>query len=85
MTAEEISQKSGIAYARVVEISHMTTWENLPLRVIERFSQACGVNLLAPKEQFKFLRRCKRVYLNNATPQQRQMIARLLANLHMTQ
>lgn len=81
MTEQEICEHSGLSRERVVQISHLSTWSGLPLSVIESFSHACRVDLLAPSEHLRFLRRRKRVYLERTTAAQRRMLARLMAEL----
>ena len=78
MTTKEIATQSGLSLERVVQISNLRTWSSVPLGAIESFSRACGVNLLAPSEQIKFLRRRKRAYFFRATPSQRRMLGRLM-------
>lgn len=84
MTEDEICKRSGLSRDRVVQVSHMRSWGPLPLSVIEAFSQACGVNLLAPKKHVRFLKRTKMGYIDRATPGQRGMLKRLLTDLDVT-
>jgi hypothetical protein len=84
MTVSEICEKSGLSRPAVIRISRLASWRDLPLGISEHFSSACGVNLLAPGQQLKFLRRRKRKYWERANPEQRKMIARLLTNLNVT-
>lgn len=81
MTTVELSAASGLTRERVTQISGLPSWEHLPLRDIEAFSRACGVNLLAPHEQRKFLRRRKRAYLERAAAGQRKLLARLIRGM----
>ena len=81
MTVQEICDRSQLCRMRVIQISKLSSWSSLPVEDVQAFSEACGVNLLAPAEQLKFLRRRKRAYLERATAGQRRMLARIMATL----
>jgi hypothetical protein len=80
MSHEDIARASGLSSARVRQISVLRTWENLPLRTIEAFAAACGVDLLRPGRIRKFAKQKRLVFLTRATHAQRKMYARLTAH-----
>lgn len=43
ITDEEISQRSGIPLSEVKSISWLVNWDDVPLRRVRAFSEACGV------------------------------------------
>lgn len=79
MSHQDVATKAGMARSYVVKISHLDRWDDLPLKTIQAFSTACGVNLLAPGRQIAFTRRRKMAYIANGHASQRKMFARLLS------
>ena len=61
----------------VIKISKLDRWDSLPLRVVEAYTHACGVNLLNPSKSLEIVRR-RMVFISRASAVQRKMYARLL-------
>ena len=84
LSNQDISDASGLARSTVVKISKLDRWDNLPLKTIEAFTRACGVDLLAPKRSLYIIRKRAMDYTRNANHQQRKMYQRLLKGLGAT-
>lgn len=81
MTNTDIATVAGMSRALVSKIAAMSSWENVTLSAAQRFSLACGVNLLSPCKQVRFWRRRSLHYQKNATSAQRRMMDRIVRNL----
>ena len=57
MSLHEIAKASGLSYGAVMRLSTKKTWANVPPAIIDRFSKACGVDMLRPSRTRKYLRR----------------------------
>ena len=78
MTHEDIAAVCGMSKRAILELSKKTTWENVTVNTMTKFSEACGVNLLRPSAAVKsFLRSSS--YMVNAKPKQRVMFRRLMS------
>jgi hypothetical protein len=81
-TTRELAVRSGIPRSTVHQISCKDNWDSVPLGLIERFTTACGVNLLAHKRHRQNLKNRLRGMSNLARrvkPTQRKLLQRLLA------
>lgn len=79
MSNSEIAKISGLARSTVNKLSHMRDWNHVTCATVQRFTTACGVDLLRPKEAItKFKRAKKLVYTSKGQPAQRRMYDRLL-------
>jgi hypothetical protein len=79
MSHRDIAKASGLPKTKVAELSLKKSWKGVPIDVVVRFSSACGVNLLKTGETRKYVRRYKRVHLQNATPAQKKFFIRLFS------
>lgn len=77
LSVRELAQLSGLSKSTVAELSLKRSWTGVPIDTVVRFSRACGVNLVAPREARKYLRRARRVHIENANPQQKRFFLRL--------
>jgi hypothetical protein len=50
-----IAERAGLSYGTVRRLSLKKTWANEPLKKIEAFSAACGVNLLRQRRKLFYL------------------------------
>lgn len=79
MSYRDIAARSKLSKTRVIQISKLDRWDDLPVRVVEAFSLACGVNLLKPDVH---LRRRRLVdYPAKGNLAQRRMYDRLMREL----
>ena len=81
MSNLDIAQKSGLSRATVDRISQLDRWDSLRVGTVQRFSIACGVDLLAPGDQKKFIARSRLDYMDRTSPAQRRMMARIISDL----
>lgn len=81
MSTRDIAAVSGLSSSAVDKISKLTTWVTVGVGTMQKFSLACGVNLMATSRQKEFLRRRALVYMENSTPAQKKMYANLQAIL----
>lgn len=80
-TTRQIALRSGIPRSTVHQISLKETWDSVPLGLIERFTMACGVNLVAHKRHRQNLKnRLQRMHrlAKTVQPSQRKLLQRLL-------
>jgi hypothetical protein len=77
MSHRDLAAASGLSKTKVAELSLRRSWEGVPIDVVEAFSKACGVDLLRPGRTWEYLRRYKRVHLQNATPAQKEFFKRM--------
>lgn len=62
VTDQEIADASGLSISTVCWLSKLKLWDTISLDTIERFSTACGVNLLHTARHVDFLKRRKKVH-----------------------
>jgi hypothetical protein len=79
MSHRDIAKASGLPKTKVAELSLKKSWKGVPIDVVVRFSSACGVDLLRSKKTLSYIRRAKRVHLQNATPAQKKFFIRLFS------
>lgn len=70
----DLARESKLSRSYVAVLSRKRTWKGIPIDVVERFSSACGVNLMAPSKTREFLKRAKKEHLQNASGAQRKFI-----------
>lgn len=74
MSHDEIAQRSGLSKSMVSTISRMRSWEHLSLSTVDRFSQACGVNLLKPNLTRRYIRTRKLAHvMSTQSPNQSRL------------
>jgi hypothetical protein len=73
----EIAKLSGISKSLVADLSLKTTWRNVSAGVIEKFTVACGVDLLRPWKTVAQLRHSKQYWITRAGPQQKAMLMKI--------
>lgn len=67
----ELSALSGLSYGAVRRLSLKRTWGNTPPAIIERFTEACGVDVLHPHRKIQYLKQTltrPNAYKNLASP-----------------
>lgn len=57
LSLHEIAKASGLSYGAVRRLSLKTTWGNVPPVIIDKFTDACGVDILHPKRLIQYLQR----------------------------
>lgn len=77
MSNRDIAARAGLSKSSVIKISRLERWDTLPLKTVESFSRACGVDLLQPSRHIHFLR-TRGNYLKGGTPQQKKLVLRLM-------
>jgi hypothetical protein len=67
----------------VNKINHQRNWLNLKVRDVIAYSEALGINLLAPssRRDRRLIKAGKLAFMMKASPAQRRMCARLLGEL----
>ena len=61
MADAEIARRSGLSKDSVRRISSLTVWDTIGVITVDRFTAACGVNLLHVRRHVDYLRRRKKV------------------------
>lgn len=84
MSHTDIALRSGLSRSTVVAISKLNKWDNLPLKRIQAFSEACGVDLLRPKTSMRIVRKRRLGFMSAANSAQRKMFGRILGTLAAT-
>jgi hypothetical protein len=77
MSHRDIAAASGISKTKVAELSLRRTWDGVPIDEVESFARACGVDFLRPKRVLEYLRKAKRVHIQNATQAQKEFLQRM--------
>jgi hypothetical protein len=72
----ELANRSGLERSTVAKLSQQPTWGDCSLVTIEKFSTACGVNLLHTSRQKDFLKRRLKEHIKNGNT---KYLIRLLA------
>lgn len=80
MSHRDLAAVSGLGKSTVAKLSRKRSWEGIPIDVVIRFSEACGVHLHNPKRAVDFLRRRKKSHVVNATLSQRKFFAALFTH-----
>lgn len=78
MTMREISLASGLSKSTVADLSFRTTWAEIPVGVAEKFSVACGVDLLDVQDSMRYLQVGQMGYTEQGDINQIRMYTRLL-------
>ena len=78
MSTRELAKRSGIPRATVAELSLKTSWQGIRVDLIDRFSTACGVDLLRIEPAIERLRKHKKPYLTRGRSSQRAFYYRLM-------
>ncbi len=78
MTNCNIAFVSGLSLRTVARLSQLRSWRGVTIDVIQKFSMACGVNLVGNKRyHLRFIRSHMKAVYRNATPIQKKMLDRL--------
>jgi hypothetical protein len=77
-TTRQIAVRAGLPRSTIHQISLKTKWDKVPLGRVEKFSRACGVDLLATKRPKQFLAKRSWGFIKRIKPTQRALISRLL-------
>lgn len=78
MSYTEIAVRSGLSRATVIKLSHKASWDGVNITQIDKFTKACGVDLLRIGPQVAFLRRRKMDYLKRAPKHQQRLLMALM-------
>lgn len=73
----EIAELSGISKSFIAELSLRTTWAKVDAATIDRFTKACGVDLLCPWKTITTLQRSKQLWLTRARAEQKAMLQKI--------
>lgn len=85
MSHREVALKAGLPKTKVEELSVKTSWEGVPVDVVDKFAKGCGVNMTNLKRQIEYVRRRKMAHLRKAPPSQRRMFSKLMQNITRSQ
>lgn len=81
MSTRKIAERAGMKKSRVHEISLLISWDTVPVGDVERFSMACGVNLMATRRKKQILKvRSWSYFVKRVKPSQRKLLEKLLTN-----
>jgi hypothetical protein len=61
MTRRDIAAESGLNIKKVDRLSKLARWDNVKLSDIQKFSAACGVNLLASRRVKEYMKRERKI------------------------
>lgn len=78
MSSKDIAEKADLSRSYVASLSARRTWKGIPIDVVERFTTACGVDILNPTETILYMKEAKKHHLQKATPVQRKFFAKIL-------
>lgn len=78
MSISDLSVVSGLTRSKVAKISVMRSWNDVTLSDADKFSRACGVDLLDLAPAKKWLRQSPLIHIQRARIDQRRMFTKLL-------
>lgn len=78
MSNQMISDASGLSMSKVKRISWMTSWDSLTAIDIDRFSSACGVDLIKQRDVFMFIKNKKFSHIKKASGRLKQFLIKLM-------
>ena len=81
LSTRAIADKSGLSKSVVDKVSKLTTWDDVSVSTMLRFTQACGVDILHIKSTIRRIRRLQKPHLHAGQKSQEKMIIRLLEML----
>lgn len=81
MTNSDIAHVAVMSRGLVAKLSKLRNWSQVNISIATRFSMACGVDLLAPSEQIRFLRKRALKYQKTGSPMQKKMFRRIANEL----
>lgn len=87
MSTRDLARVSGLPRSTVDKITKLDSWKSVEAETIQRFSLACGVNLMDGnnlKRNREFFLKRRWVHLTRADQQQQAMFWRLLKELSPT-
>jgi len=82
LSHDDLAEISGLHKATIQRLSLLTSWRGVTVDTMERFSSACGVNLLQTGKGMEILRTRKMVFFHHANREQRRFLSRVLALAH---
>lgn len=77
MTNSEIAEASGLAKSTIALLSKAQFWDCFTIAVADAYLKACGVDPSRTQRHRRMLRRGALLYVKNAPPIQRKMVARV--------
>lgn len=80
LSNQDLAIASGLSESTIAAISQLDVWDSVKLSTVDRFTRACGVDLLRLKELKRFLR-AGLAYQDNMSPTQRKMVRRITEDL----
>jgi hypothetical protein len=81
MSNLDLAKMTGLSRSTICKLSQLDRWDSVSAGVMQRFSIACGVDLLAPGDQKKFIARSRLDYMDRTSPAQRRMMKRIISDL----
>lgn len=77
LSVRELAQKSGLSKSKVATMSLLESWKGIAIEDVLSFSQACGVDLMRPRDARAYLKSSAKVHIQNADPAQKKFFLRL--------
>lgn len=78
LSHDELAHRSGLTKSTISRLSRLTTWRNITLDTVQRFADACGVDLLRTKTTLRPLRMSRMVFFKNSNAEQRRFYIRIM-------
>lgn len=78
MSVRDIAKIANLTPSYVSVLSKKTSWNGVSIDIVQRFSEACGVDFMNPNPTVTFFRESKMIYMNQATVSQKKTLAELL-------
>lgn len=80
MSCLDIARAAKLSKSYVAYLSTKTTWKGVPIDVVERFSKACGVDLISPKAVLDYFRESKMIHTRNCSKTQKRFFLKLFSH-----
>ena len=85
LSHSDLAKRTGIPRSSIADLSQKTSWQGVPIDVIDRFAAGCGIDLTRPEAYHRKLRRLSFRHIARANPTQRRFFHRLLQTAKTSQ
>lgn len=76
MSHADLAQATGLAKSTISKLSLKSSWNGVPVDVMDSFMAACGVDLMRPSRVRNYLRTGKMRHLKAMNAHQRKFLAK---------
>lgn len=78
MSNEQIAELSGLSQTKVKRISWMVEWDSLSAKDIDRYSTACGVDLIKQRDVYLYIKNKRFAHVRRAKGRLKKFLLELM-------